>query len=143
MLKNYRLMLNEEMFYYDAPLVEHPDDVLDLCQSLQLNISNVERLYAFFLNSKARVTGFEECAVGALNVNDIQPRQIFSAALMCNASAIIVAHNHPSGDPTPSDTDIKTTEKLVKAGEILHVPIIDHIIVGGYKYYSFKEHDRI
>lgn len=64
---------------------------------------------------------------------------MFKAALLANAAAIVVSHNHPSGDPTPSPDDVELTRRLAAAGEVLGVPVLDHIIIGDGRYYSFKE----
>ncbi|MDO8508379.1 MAG: DNA repair protein RadC [Nanoarchaeota archaeon] len=78
-------------------------------------------------------------SVGSLNASIVHPREVFSDAVLKNASYVIVAHNHPSGDPTPSEEDIITTNRLVEAGRILGISVQDHMIVVGSSYFSFKE----
>lgn len=74
----------------------------------------------------------------------VSVRDVFQAALLCNAASIFVLHNHPSGDPTPSTEDKKVTKTLIQAGELMEVPLLDHVIVGeSGKYYSMKEDGRI
>jgi len=78
-------------------------------------------------------------SIGTVNASLVHPREIFKVALLCNASAVILAHNHPSGNPTPSHEDIDITNRLKKAGEILGIEVLDHIIIGDNTWTSFKE----
>jgi DNA repair protein RadC len=92
------------------------------------------------LDARNRVLGWEIVSVGTLTQSLVHPREVFKAAILSNAVGIIVMHNHPSGDPAPSPEDMRTTERLVEAGKLLGVPLIDHLIVtddGGF--FSFKE----
>jgi len=85
----------------------------------------------------------DEVSVGILNASLIHPREVFNKAIMNSASHIVVAHNHPSGDPTPSQDDINTTQRLIEAGKIIGISIIDHIVVSNNSYFSFKESNLI
>jgi DNA repair protein RadC len=89
-----------------------------------------ERFVALLLNGKHRVQGFAEVSRGTLTSSLVHPREVFSPAIRELAAAVIVAHNHPSGDPEPSLEDIEVTKRLHEAGKILGVPLLDHIIVG-------------
>ena len=92
------------------------------------------------LSTKHHLQAYYEVSRGSLDATLVHPRDVFKAAIMANAAALIMAHNHPSGDPTPSPDDLLITRKLVQAGEVLGVDVVDHIIVGhDGKYYSFKE----
>lgn len=102
-----------------------------------------EHFKSIFLDSRKRIIKDETIFIGSLNASIIHPREIFQAAFEEGAAAIILLHNHPSGDPNPSDDDIKITKQLVKAGEILGIEIVDHIIIGHNKYFSFKEKDYL
>ena len=82
-------------------------------------------------------------SIGTLNASLVHPREVFSIAILNNASRVIVAHNHPSGDPTPSDDDIITTKRLIEAGKILGIAVVDHIIVARNDITSFKEEGLI
>jgi DNA repair protein RadC len=82
-------------------------------------------------------------SVGSLNASIVHPREVFNSAVLKNASYIIVAHNHPSGDPTPSEEDISTTKRLVEAGKILGISVQDHMIVSTNSYYSFAENNLL
>lgn len=73
----------------------------------------------------------------------VHPREVFAPAVVHHAAALLAVHNHPSGDPTPSQEDRDLTRTLVKAGEILGIPVVDHLVIGDGVYYSFKEHDLI
>ena len=89
-----------------------------------------ELFVALLLNGKHRVTGFAEVSRGTLTTSLVHPREVFGPALREAAAAIIVAHNHPSGDPEPSLEDLEVTRRLYEAGKLLGVPLLDHIIVG-------------
>ena len=95
------------------------------------------------LNTKHRVIAYHEVSRGTLDSTPVHPREVFKAALLANAAAIIVAHNHPSGDPTPTADDAAITTRLAAAGELLGIPLLDHIVIGDARYYSFKEAGRI
>lgn len=91
------------------------------------------------LNTKYRVLGVHEVGRGGMSGVEMSPQIIYRAALLANATNVIIAHNHPSGDPQPSPDDITTTRRIVEAGRVLGIACIDHLIVGDRKYYSFKE----
>jgi DNA repair protein RadC len=91
------------------------------------------------LTTKHRVIAYHEVARGRLDSVLVSPRDVFKAALLANAAAIVAGHNHPSGDPTPSPEDLDVTRRIAAAGDVLGIPVLDHIIVGDGRYYSFKE----
>jgi DNA repair protein RadC len=92
------------------------------------------------LTTKLQVIAYHEVGRGTLDSVLVNPREVFkAAALLANAAAIVAAHNHPSGDPTPSPDDVDVTRRLVAAGEVLGISVLDHIVVGDGRYYSFKE----
>lgn len=95
------------------------------------------------LSTKHRVIAYHEVSRGALDATVVHPREVFKAALLANAAAIVLAHNHPSGEPTPSPDDLQLTRRLVDAGVLLGIEVLDHIIVGDARYYSFKESARL
>ena len=95
------------------------------------------------LSTKHRVIAFHEVSRGTLDSTLVHPREVFKAALLANAAAIVVSHNHPSGDPSPTIDDLDVTTRLVAAGEILGIPVLDHIVVGDGRYFSFKEAGRL
>ena len=91
------------------------------------------------LSTKHRVIAYHEVSRGTLDATLVHPREVFEAALLANAAAIVLCHNHPSGEPTPSPDDLQLTRRLVGAGALLGVDVLDHVIVGDGRYYSFKE----
>ena len=95
------------------------------------------------LSTKHRVIAFHEVSRGTLDSTLVHPREVFKAALLANAAAIVVSHNHPSGDPSPTLEDLEVTTRLVAAGEILGIPVLNHIVIGDGRYFSFKEAGRL
>lgn len=91
---------------------------------------DVESLAAVFVNSRRRPIGFQILSTGTLDTILVHPREVFKTAVILNASAIILAHNHPSGDPTPSEGDIKITRDLIRAGQLMKIELLDHIVLG-------------
>jgi DNA repair protein RadC len=91
------------------------------------------------LSTKCRVLGYYEVSRGTLDATLVHPREVFKVALLANAAAIILAHNHPSGDPSPSVDDIDLTRRLVSAGEILGIHVVDHIVVGDGRWTSLHD----
>lgn len=95
------------------------------------------------LNTKNRVLGIDSVSVGSLNSSLVHPREVFKTPIRRSAAAVILAHNHPSGDPTPSQEDIQVTRRLVEAGQILGIDVLDHLVIGDGRFTSFKEQDII
>ena len=91
------------------------------------------------LSTKHRVIAYHEVSRGSLDATLVHPREVFKAAILANASAIILTHNHPSGDPTPSADDRKVTSQLVAAGRLLDIPVHDHVVIGDGRFVSFAE----
>lgn len=102
-----------------------------------------EELMVILLNTKNIVIDYKFVFKGSLNHSIVHPREIFKEAIYSSANAIIIIHNHPSGDVTPSEEDKKITEKIVLCGEMLNMPLLDHIIFGNNAYYSFLEEGNI
>jgi DNA repair protein RadC len=102
-------------------------------------IEFVEQFKVLLLNRANKVIGIYEVSTGTTTATVADPKSIFVAALKGNASAVILAHNHPSGNLTPSEADIKLTKDLVAAGKFLHIPVLDHIIITSETYYSFAD----
>lgn len=120
-------------------VVNSPDLVLKVARDfLGMHEDTEEYGYMLCLNTKMCLTSVFQISHGTVNSAMMGAREIFQKALLANAVNIIVMHNHPSGDCNPSMEDIKVTERLVKAGEIIGVQVLDHIIVGGDSYYSLK-----
>jgi DNA repair protein RadC len=114
--------------------------VSDLFMAIGLHEKACEEFYALYLNTKNEVIGIQMISRGSLNASLVHPREVFKGALLANASCLILAHNHPSGDTQPSNADKTVTETLVGAGKLLDVQILDHVIVGSSgNYFSFRD----
>lgn len=98
-----------------------------------------EYFYVVFLNRANRIMGHNLVSMGGVSGTVVDPKMIFAPALSCGASAIIISHNHPSGNTSPSEQDIKLTRKLVECGKFLEISVLDHIIVTSETYYSFAD----
>jgi DNA repair protein RadC len=98
-----------------------------------------EHFAVLLLNTKNHVISMPEVSVGSLSASVVHPREVFRAAIDHAAAAMILLHNHPSGDPTPSREDIAVTERLVKAGKIMDIPVLDHVVLGRDRFISLKE----
>jgi len=118
------------------------DDVVlhfRILQGLGLVPTMREATGAVLLDARHRSIGFHPISVGTLNSSLVHPREVFRMAISVGAKALILAHNHPSGDSTPSDEDRRMTERITKAGEILAIELIDHVVIGEKSYFSFVE----
>lgn len=98
-----------------------------------------EAFRGLYLNARNKLIHDEVVSIGTLNANIAHPREVFQPAIEFSAAAVIAAHNHPSGDPAPSERDKQVTRQLQRAGELLGIPLIDHVIIAGSSYFSFKE----
>ncbi|MFA6093663.1 MAG: DNA repair protein RadC [Elusimicrobiota bacterium] len=98
-----------------------------------------EHFWRIDLDSHNKIVGYEVVSIGTLTASLVHPREVFTGALLSKAAGIIVAHNHPSGETEPSSEDREATRRLVKAGEILGIPVLDHVVIGDGKYFSFRE----
>lgn len=127
-------------------VVNSPDRVLQVARDfLRMHEDTEEHAYMLCLNTKCVLTSVFQISHGTVNSAMMSPREIFQKALLANAVCIIVLHNHPSGECTPSIEDIKVTERLVKAGEMIGIQVMDHVIIGGgsTNYYSLKANGRM
>ena len=115
--------------YAEAPLLDTPERVADLLRE-QNRPYVVENFQVIFLNTRKRMIGMQVLSQGTLDTILVHPREVFSAAIAKKSASIILAHNHPSGDPTPSEADIKVTRDLIRAGQLLQIQVVDHIILG-------------
>jgi DNA repair protein RadC len=98
-----------------------------------------EHFRVILLNTKNRVLGVETVSIGSLNSSLVHPREVFKSAVQRSAAGVILVHNHPSGDPTPSSEDIEITRRLSDAGRVIGIEVLDHIIIGDHLFVSFKE----
>ena len=98
-----------------------------------------EHFKLILLNARNKILGISTISIGSLNASIVHPREVFKDAIVHNAYSVVLAHNHPSGDPEPSEDDLKMTRKLVESGKILGIEVLDHLIIGKNAFYSFKE----
>jgi DNA repair protein RadC len=113
----------------ESPVLDTPENVVRLLRARNL-VKDVETLQALLLNTRRRLIRVEEITHGTVDTLLVHAREVFRAAISANASAIVLAHNHPSGDPTPSEADIKVTRDLIRAGQLLKIEVLDHIVLG-------------
>lgn len=122
----------------DRYTINSPEDAANYLMN-EMRFLSQENFVVLFLNSKNEVLKKKTVFIGSLNSSIVHPREVFNEALRQNSASIIVAHNHPSGDPRPSREDIDVTKRLYEVGNIIGIPILDHIIIGDLKYVSLKE----
>ncbi len=120
------------------PIIESAKDVYNYFVDF-LKDKKKEYFYVLLLDSKNRIIKEELISVGTLNASLIHPREVFKEAIKNSANAIILVHNHPTGNPEPSERDKEVSEILFKAGELLNIKVLDHIIIGKDFYWSYKE----
>ena len=123
------------------PVIQSPKDVIS--QVSFLRDKQREHFVVLFLNARNQLITKKDLFIGTLNANLVHPREIFSEALKHNAASLILIHNHPSGDPEPSQDDLEITKRLREAGQIMGLEIIDHLIISHNNYFSFKEHQLL
>ena len=123
----------------ERAMVNCPEDVVNLL-SAEMSSLDQEHLRVLLLNTRNEVTGIEEIYIGNVNSSVVRPAEVFRPGIRANATSILVVHNHPSGDPTPSGADVSITRELVEAGKLLGMELLDHIVIGsGQRYVSMKE----
>ena len=122
----------------ERPRVSSPDDAFHLLKS-EMMFLDQEHLRLILLDTRNRVLRTPTIYVGSLNTSVIRVGELFRAAIRENAAAFIIAHNHPSGDPSPSPEDINVTRQIVQAGKLLDVDVLDHIVIGRNRYVSLKQ----
>ncbi len=134
-----RASLEDKRF---MPLINSTQDVLELMADEMRSLEN-ETVKLLLLNSKHRLIHITTISLGGVNYSSAHPREVYKAAVKFAASGLILVHNHPSGDFLPSEQDITITRRLVEAGEIMGIPLLDHIIIAETGYYSFSEENII
>jgi DNA repair protein RadC len=101
--------------------------------------AEVECFVVLILNTRRRVKGHQLLTIGTMDTILVHPREVFRVAVIAAAAAVLVMHNHPSGDPTPSEADIKVTRDIIRAGQLMKIELLDHVIVGNPKHCSLRE----
>ena len=117
--------------------IRGPDDVVALV-GRKLKREPREHFLVLLLNARHEVLGKEVVSIGSLNASIVHPREVFRPALLQAAASIVLVHNHPSGDPEPSEEDVGITKRLVEAGELLGIAVLDHVIVASRGIVSFR-----
>ena len=129
--------LSTQTLDYKSKELNGPEKVYRLIKS-KLKDYHKEHFYIVILNS--RNYSISEVSIGSLNASIVHPREVFAEVIKNKAASVIFAHNHPSGDPEPSEDDLLITKRLVESGKILGIEVVDHIIVTKDKFFSFKKH---
>ena len=124
--------------WFSNQKVTSPREIADIFIPM-LRDDTKERFIVVCLNSSNKIIKHETISIGSLNSSVVHPREIFKVAIDCSSASIILIHNHPSGNPEPSNEDIRITKKVVESGKILDIPVFDHLIIAGDTYTSFVE----
>jgi DNA repair protein RadC len=122
----------------EKPVIQSPEDAASII-TYEMSGLEQEELWVLLLDSRNRVLKIERLYRGSLNSSPVRIGEIFKAAIRRGAASIIIAHNHPSGDPSPSPDDINLTRMVNKAGKLLDIELLDHIVIGGFNFVSLKE----
>jgi DNA repair protein RadC len=142
-LRSLRAVFSREVLREDAPAYLGAHRYSSAAQVYELfrdlSRESKEHFVCLHLDVKHRLLCFDRVAVGTLDGSLVHPREVFKGALLSSAASVVLLHNHPSGDPAPSAEDREVTRKLVEAGKLVGVPVLDHVIVGDGAFYSFSE----
>lgn len=125
----------------DRPQLNSPRRVAEYLLP-QFGSRPVEQFGVLLLDTKQRVLRASVLSVGTVDASIVHPREVFREATAAGAAALVLFHNHPSGDPEPSDDDVRLTDRLAAAGVLMGIHVLDHVILADAKYYSFREHRR-
>jgi len=143
-MTNYRIPLYKLSLIRDGSvcaerkIVTKSDDLYPILREYYAHHDREEMLVVL-LDAKHRIVGINSVSTGSLTLSIVHPRETFKAAIVSNCAAIILAHNHPSGDPTPSQEDHALTKRLKDGGELLGIPVLDHLVIGDGRYVSFAD----
>ena len=146
-IENVRIKLvKESAGLYCSNYISSPEDATEIAAKFFEDMNSDREVFSvILLDVKNRVIGINVVSIGSLSASVVHPREVFKAAILANAASIILTHNHPSGDPAPSKEDISITARLVQAGRLMDIPVLDHIIIGDNtdRSISFKANDLI
>ena len=131
-------LVRESSFLYGKRRVNSPLEAYELGKIL-MEETDREQLLVCCLNTKNHPLNLHVVSIGSLNASIVHPREVFKAAVLSNAASIILFHNHPSGDPSPSSEDQTATERIRDCGRLMGIDLLDHIIIGEDTYYSMRE----
>lgn len=124
----------------DRYVIRSPEDGADYVME-EMRILNQEHFVVLFLNTKNQIIHRQTIFIGSLNASIVHPREVFREAVKRSAASIICAHNHPSGDPAPSQEDVHVTRRLAESGKMIGIELLDHLVIGDRKFVSLKEKD--
>ena len=122
--------------------IKRPQDVYEIAKNYLAGVDR-ENFVVMMLDTKNKIIGINTVAIGVLSSCPVHPREVFKPAILCNSAGIVLIHNHPSGDNSPSQDDLLMTNRLKEAGEVLGIPVVDHVIVGEGNFVSLKERGQI
>lgn len=131
-------MVKEASLLYKDRTIRSPQDAADLFRQY-MGDADREHFVVMALNTKNQPTAIHTCHIGSLNASLVHPREVMKIAILSNAAAIMIGHNHPSGDASPSQEDVNVTRKLQNACKTMEVELLDHIVLGDPSYCSLKE----
>jgi len=131
-------LVKESSILYPKRQITSPEDAYGLLKKI-LERADREYFVVMCLDTKNQPTAINVCHVGSLNASIVHPREVFKPAILSNAASVIVGHNHPSQNPTPSREDIEVTKRLVEAGKVIGIDVLDHLIVCEENFVSLKE----
>jgi DNA repair protein RadC len=126
----------------ESPVLDNPETVVQFIRESN-RLRSVESFQVLLLNTRKKLIRVEEISEGTLDTLLVHPREVFRAAIAANAAAVVLVHNHPSGDPTPSEADIKTTRDLIRAGQLLKIEVVDHVILGSATSARAKDYSSL
>lgn len=118
--------------------IRGPDDVAHLPAVKRLVRAKREHFVVLLLNARHEVEGIETVSIGSLNASIVHPREVFKPAVVSSAASVVLVHNHPSGDPEPSEEDLSITKRLVEVGDLLGIGVLDHVLVASRGLVSFR-----
>lgn len=134
----YQVQLKRAGCVRETEKITSPYDITRLIR-LYLEGADRENFVVVMLDTKNHVIGITTVSVGSLDTAIVHPREVFKPAILANAATVVLAHNHPSGDPTPSPDDVAVTRKLQEAGDMIGIEVLDHVIIGDTRHTSLKE----
>jgi len=126
----------------ESPVLDNPEAVMAFMRESN-RLKTVESFQVLLLNTRKRLIRVDEISEGTLDTLLVHPRDVFRAAIAANAAGVVLVHNHPSGDPTPSEADIKVTRDLIRAGQLLKIEVVDHVIIGRVSAERAKDYSSL
>lgn len=130
----FKVMRLQDAPARESAVMDNPQSIVDYLRPMLVNSiayrPDTENFIVVHLSTRKRPIGFEVISNGTLDTLLVHPREVFKSAIIANAAAIVLVHNHPSGDPAPSDADIKVTRDLIRAGQLMRIEVVDHVVLG-------------